>query len=725
MFRYNLFEVAWKGKNVLDKIENYGHTEDRKRSRPIRSIHPALATNKMGAAVKVGALSLLAYIIGWALSPYIVPVDILSQKLAPFLPSTSNGAPNTSSAPTPVTLPPVVMPKQPTVETNLKYAPSYKKLIGMNAQRGDPFEGVDIIVHRNGEPDPCARQQTVGVVESESPDVAGNTLSYSSKALLKSAELLYHGYKPLDVFQKYDVDAVLTHALAVGIKGSSDALLEGKGSTCKPTWEQEKHFLNSAPDVSEMLKFCDMGKSKTPIQPDHSSLVQVPGFQSLPCHFHTREGVRITSLQQLAQFARGAKVPVENGECKEEDRNVDGSCGTNTQVTAEGGRRELHLYAVQAGRVFIFAPKYVGEIFELPHVEVPNNLPVWLEVISLKPRVFDIFNFFDKEESKAIVDKAIAETSETHRMKRSSTGASGYNVNSQRTSENGFDTHGKEAQAVKHRCMEILGFDEYIESFTDGLQVLRYNKTTAYIPHLDWIDDYHKKEEHNYDSAGIGSNRFATILLYMSDLGEGDGGETVFVKGWPPGQSEEERVQLKDALASLRESGDVTGLLKEGSWEEKMVANCRSRLAVRPHSSRAALFYSQNPDGSPDEDSLHGGCPVINREKWAANLWVWNAPRGGFPGAPVNKHVVDKNRAAGKSPDQDLQKKASFTNAGSDEGTRNAKLYFQDTFWGELGHNSPQLNVNTYEGHQWNVKVGDDIIKTFVIDKKPTQNYVI
>jgi hypothetical protein len=91
----------------------------------------------------------------------------------------------------------------------------------------------------------------------------------------------------------------------------------------------------------------------------------------------------------------------------------------------------------------------------------------------------------------------------------------------------------------------------------------------------------------------------------------------------------------------------------------------------------------------------------------------------------VNKHVVDKNRAAGKSPDQDLQKKASFTNAGSDKGTRNAKLYFQDTFWGELGHNSPQLNVNTYEGHQWNVKVGDDIIKTFVIDKKPTQNYVI
>ena len=45
--------------------------------------------------------------------------------------------------------------------------------------------------------------------------------------------------------------------------------------------------------------------------------------------------------------------------------------------------------------------------------------------------------------------------------------------------------------------MTILGFDEYEESLTDGLQVLRYNKTTAYIPHLDWIDDIHGREEHN------------------------------------------------------------------------------------------------------------------------------------------------------------------------------------------------------------------------------------
>lgn len=137
---------------------------------------------------------------------------------------------------------------------------------------------------------------------------------------------------------------------------------------------------------------------------------------------------------------------------------------------------------------------------------------------------------------------------------------------------------------------------------TDGLQVLRYNKTTAYIPHLDWIDDYGKKQEHNcksclfalhirvhshihssssnsvnmhsmiVDTEHLGSNRFATILLYMTDLNEGDGGETVFTKGWPPGQAEEDHVQFNEAKMALRESGDVEGLLKPDSWEEQMVA---------------------------------------------------------------------------------------------------------------------------------------------------------
>lgn len=105
---------------------------------------------------------------------------------------------------------------------------------------------------------------------------------------------------------------------------------------------------------------------------------------------------------------------------------------------------------------------------------------------------------------------------------------------------------------------------------------------------------------------------------------------------------------------------------------------------------------------------------------------MWNAPRGGFPGAPVNKEVVERNRAAGRVQPQDQsQKKASFTNSQKDERMRDAKLYFEDTFWGDLGFGSNALHVNTYPGHKWNVKVGDEVVKRIVINDEQTQMYSI
>jgi hypothetical protein len=265
------------------------------------------------------------------------------------------------------------------------------------------------------------------------------------------------------------------------------------------------------------------------------------------------------------------------------------------------------------------------------------------------------------------------------------------------------------------RCLEVLGFEEYIESYTDGLQVLRYNKTTAYIPHMDWIDDNHKREVHNYDSAGQGTNRFATILLYMSDLGESDGGETIFKHAWPVDVSEENRKTRNQALDEVRSLGVVADL-EEGSWEETMVADCRSRLAVRPQSARAVLFYSQHPNGEEDTNSLHGGCPVLHGEKWAANLWVWNGPRGGFIGSP-------KNKGKEEVVDDQGQIHSSFINTGKDPLFKEAQLYFQETYWGEMSHGDPPLNVNTFAGHEWNIrrKSDDTFLKKIVITQEPRE----
>ena len=134
----------------------------------------------------------------------------------------------------------------------------------------------------------------------------------------------------------------------------------------------------------------------------------------------------------------------------------------------------------------------------------------------------------------------------------------------------------------------------------------------------DYLTDPGKKDTFNYDSAKKGGNRYATVLLYMTDLPEGAGGETVFAHAWPEDVPQNERKHINTAIRELRDSGDAERAgIAEDSWEEEMVALCRSRLAIKPHAGRAVLFYSQLPDGSKDPMAKHGGCPVLNGTKWA------------------------------------------------------------------------------------------------------------
>ena len=62
------------------------------------------------------------------------------------------------------------------------------------------------------------------------------------------------------------------------------------------------------------------------------------------------------------------------------------------------------------------------------------------------------------------------------------------------------------------------------------------------------------------------------------------------------------------------------------------------------------LFYSQRPDGTLDPKSKHGGCPVLAGTKWAANLWIWNRVRLGYPRAPRKTGAAqfDASRGVGR-----------------------------------------------------------------------------
>ena len=147
------------------------------------------------------------------------------------------------------------------------------------------------------------------------------------------------------------------------------------------------------------------------------------------------------------------------------------------------------------------------------------------------------------------------------------------------------------------------------------------------------------------------------------------------------------------------------------------MAKCRSQLAVRPHSSRAVLFYSQHPNGEVDNYSLHGACPVLSKQKYAANLWVWNTPRTGFTGSPIKKKFQAEEGGAVIGDKMDLKVKAEFWNSGKDPRMDNAELYYEDTFWSKMGKNDPHSHINTHQGHVWNVKVGGQIVKRWVIKR--------
>ena len=277
-----------------------------------------------------------------------------------------------------------------------------------------PFQALSFAIHRNGEASPC------GSIVSDVGAVLTN---------LNDARMT-----------KYQLDNELTNAFSKHLLKTScgpETAPESIKGYKRKTWGRGENYEIDGVDNS-FLTFCDMGEEHTPILHDHNKLVPIKSgenneIESLPCHFHTREGLRITSMKQLSGLVAAMNVEQDCSVSAEGEQTCDKS-------------KMMHLYAVPAGRIFMFAPSFVGEIFTLSHVHHPDNpKPVTLEVLSVSPKVLDVINFFEEEESKSIVKKALNEKSESHRIKRSSTGASGYNVNSQRTSENGFDTHGEVA----------------------------------------------------------------------------------------------------------------------------------------------------------------------------------------------------------------------------------------------------------------------------------------
>lgn len=118
-------------------------------------------------------------------------------------------------------------------------------------------------------------------------------------------------------------------------------------------------------------------------------------------------------------------------------------------------------------------------------------------------------------------------------------------------------------EPLLYRAGMLLGLPpEHVET----VFVTRYEAGEYYKPHEDFYP-------------GFDGDRLYTVLIYLNDLADSDGGGTVF---------------------------------------EEL------RVGVRPRRGRAVIWTNTNPDGSHHPETRHEALPVHSGEKWAIQLWFRN-----------------------------------------------------------------------------------------------------
>jgi hypothetical protein len=351
----------------------------------------------------------------------------------------------------------------------------------------DVLDTTTIYMHRNGQAESCGNsssslslsRSTVADASNKNvgPEVNINltdpssTLSSSSSTsnikqiFLTALQELYDLGQACPDFSKYHVESLLTRVFA-NMMSLSQCHSDDENSNQRKTRQLG------------LYDFCDMGEDRTPVLLDHKKLlpntiIQQEGTRTstytlLPCHFHTEHGLQVTSLLQLTRLLLSSSSS-SNSTDSNTVQSSNESNDTNCMITPNGeetctdnsdvpttnthgsiATHGLHLYAVPAGRVFMHVAAYIGQIIPLDHVPGADpKQPVYLKVLSTSPAVFDLYNFFTREESSELVQRALSETKESHRIKRSTTGTGEHHVNTRRTSESGFDTDGATSIKIK------------------------------------------------------------------------------------------------------------------------------------------------------------------------------------------------------------------------------------------------------------------------------------
>ncbi|XP_010530716.1 PREDICTED: probable prolyl 4-hydroxylase 9 isoform X2 [Tarenaya hassleriana] len=203
------------------------------------------------------------------------------------------------------------------------------------------------------------------------------------------------------------------------------------------------------------------------------------------------------------------------------------------------------------------------------------------QVLSWRPRALYFPHFASSEQCQRIIEMAKT------RLKPSSLalrkGETVENTKDTRTSSGTFIGASEDDTGVLDFVERKIARATMIpRSHGESFNVLRYELGQKYDSHYDVFNP----AEYGPQS----SQRIASFLLYLSDVEEG--GETMFPF----------------------ENGSN---MHSGYDYKKCIG-----LKVKPRKGDGLLFYSVFTNGTIDQTSLHGSCPVIRGEKWVATKWI-------------------------------------------------------------------------------------------------------
>uniref|UniRef100_A0A7S0WQJ9 Fe2OG dioxygenase domain-containing protein n=1 Tax=Chlamydomonas leiostraca TaxID=1034604 RepID=A0A7S0WQJ9_9CHLO len=218
------------------------------------------------------------------------------------------------------------------------------------------------------------------------------------------------------------------------------------------------------------------------------------------------------------------------------------------------------------------------------HPETAGRDP-WIETISWKPRAFIYHGFLSLEECDHLRGVALK------RLERSMVvGDDGKDaVDDVRTSFSA-SINLFETETIYNIETRIANWTHLPIAHGEPMEVLRYKHAQKYDSHWDYFGG-----DSTNSSTG---DRVATVLMYLSDVMDGAGGETSL----PLAEAIDEQLQ---STAGMSECASKMG------------------IAVRPRKGDALLFWNSLPEALiSDKRSLHASCPTFKGEKWTATKWI-------------------------------------------------------------------------------------------------------